>query len=96
MWFWIIISAVFLVGIGLGSVGKKTTNETTWKQLKEVDDGLLQVSANGFRVNAEALRAIGNADFATAERKTNELNGLSKEKDVLSTQRQDLLEQLGY
>ena len=93
-----------VVGIGIGGASTKTevvtktipADYSQWRELKEVDDTLLQLAARGFMVVSEAVGALDSQDYTTASAKTAELAAMTGKITAHGNERKTILTKLGY
>ncbi|MCG3204046.1 MAG: hypothetical protein KCHDKBKB_00749 [Elusimicrobia bacterium] len=70
--------------------------ESTWKELKSIDDQGFMLSSRGFNTVSVMMDAMSRFDVATAESKVMELNSIATEIQSMTAKRVEILQKLGY
>ena len=89
----------FFLGVVFAPKGKTVevcTRETTWSELKVIDDKGFVLSSEAMGIMSNAFTATANFDVDQMERETVKLNDKTSEITKLSTERQSKLKELGY
>jgi len=71
-------------------------NNDTWRSLKSVDDKGLAIAADNMILCSEGFNAIVNLDVDEMERVSARVRANTSTIEILTAERQQLLEKLGY
>lgn len=100
----VILIAVFLLGLAIGSSGNETkevivekeASIETWRELKEVDDTALIIAGDQLGLCGDAFYSASVLDFDTLELIADQVMSGVEELESIGTRRRELLYELGY
>lgn len=85
---------IFFFGIVIG--GSSVGNQSTWKELKSVDDEVIGYAADMSGYCSTILDSVAKGDYSDVSEQTKNVTELTPKIMSASTRRSELLDKLGY
>ena len=96
---WLTYLAIFFLGLVLAPSGDTTEvcpDESTWRELKVVDDRGFQLASDGFLIAGDMVMVIDDADSTAFYEYLDQMNANNVKIEATADRRLEILARLGY